>query len=93
MPLNTLERRLRVRRGQGTSDRSQTLPVDKRADVPPRRDRKFVRQAILILSCALTAVFYAWLISFVVGFSLGTVAWIGIALMGALAGYVLAIIL
>ncbi|WP_353471266.1 hypothetical protein PVT71_07990 [Salipiger sp. H15] len=93
MPFNTLERRLRVRRGQGTSDRSQTPPVDKRADRPPRRDRKIVRQAILMVSCALTAVFYAWLISFVVGFSLGTVAWIGIAVFGALAGFALAIIL
>lgn len=93
MPLNALERRLRVWRGQGSTDRSQTSPMGRRAEEPPRRDRQYVRQAILIVSCALTAIFYVWLISFFVGFSLGAVAWIGIASLGALAGFILAIIL
>ena len=93
MPLNTLERRLRVTRGRGSADPSQTSPMDKQAERPPRRDRQYVRQAILIISCALTAIFYAWLISFIVGFSLGAVAWIGIAFLGALAGLFLSIIL
>ncbi|MBE9636659.1 hypothetical protein [Salipiger mangrovisoli] len=93
MPLNALERRLRIKRGQGSSDRSHMSPMDKRAEQPPRRDRPYLRQAILLITCSLTAIFYAWLISFFVGFSLGVGAWIGIAALGALAGFILSIIL
>ncbi len=93
MPLNTAERRLRVTRGQGSTDRSQASPMHKQAERPPRRDRPYVRQAILLTTCALTAVFYAWLFSFFVGFSLGAVAWIGIAALGAFAGFILSVIL
>lgn len=93
MPLNILERRLRLKRDHGAAEGSRNASFERQADEAPRRDRSYVRIAILTASCALTAIFYAWLISFFVGFSLGAMAWIGIAFFGALAGYILAIIL
>ncbi|NDV98549.1 hypothetical protein [Salipiger sp. PrR002] len=93
MPLNILERRLRLRRDHGAAEGSQNPSLNRHADEAPRRDRSLVRILVLTATCALTAIFYAWLISFFVGFSLGAMAWIGIAFFGALAGYILAIIL
>lgn len=58
---------------------------------PPKSDRPLARLAILTISCALTALFYVALGSFVLGFDVETTGYLVSALVGAIGGVVISV--